>query len=718
MQTRIFSVSGGQLNLAGEIYWRTATEMAVTGGVDIAPNANVFSRKQAASDNRSFFWYPTVTANTKGTRNFVVGENAVTQFLMESGGTAYPVVFAYYDNLILKNGATYNATMPGNAFRSDYAASNFIAEGNNVINFTSLRSGNSPIQFASAASSGQERVFYVGPGSEFYSIGDTGSPLINGSNATDAARRVVTIDTPKIFDLRNRSSGTGVGASIATNNLRRFSVLNSDISLWGVSSSLTGPPSYQVGNVTYINQVAGGATTSSNSVIASHFPTARIRRLTGVNQNPTVAFIPATDADKSLSARVTAALIPDESGINEDGETDYIPIYAGEGEAEITVLDSFGNTHTALTNSEGIATVELDNFNLANTEVSVTATRGESSSDNTDRWTIVDVTPPEPATLSEGTNILANTTSIQGNGEPNSLVFFKFNGIEKPSWDTVINNEGEWEVDVSSESLHVGDTIQVFLQDSAGEALGIPEPPSTNNMAGNINPAETINYRDAIFEKATIITVVNPSAVEPVDPINPEIEINPENKPELPENQGLLSIDFVSQFNFGEQAISANNKIYFARPQRILNEDGSVNMIEERPNYIQISDRRGDNGKNGWELSVTQVNQFRNINAQELEGAQLNMENQQLVSVQGGSPPLIIEEDILHLIPGSRHILLLSQESEGMGTWIYRFGNNITSGESISLEVPKGANPDATTYSTNLSWELNAVPLNLIQSKL
>ena len=52
-----------------------------------------------------------------------------------------------------------------------------------------------------------------------------------------------------------------------------------------------------------------------------------------------------------------------------------------------------------------------------------------------------------------------------------------------------------------------------------------------------------------------------------------------------------------------------------------------------------------------------------------------------------------------------------------MGTWIYRFGNNITSGESISLEVPKGANPDATTYSTNLSWELSAVPLNLIQSK-
>ena len=55
------------------------------------------------------------------------------------------------------------------------------------------------------------------------------------------------------------------------------------------------------------------------------------------------------------------------------------------------------------------------------------------------------------------------------------------------------------------------------------------------------------------------------------------IEVEPENKPELPENQGQLSIDFISSFNFGSQAISVHEQTYYAQPQRLLlNEDGTV----------------------------------------------------------------------------------------------------------------------------------------------
>ncbi len=43
--------------------------------------------------------------------------------------------------------------------------------------------------------------------------------------------------------------------------------------------------------------------------------------------------------------------------------------------------------------------------------------------------------------------------------------------------------------------------------------------------------------------------VLDDSSVPPVDPLDPEVEVDPENKPDLPENQGLLSIDFVSQYN-------------------------------------------------------------------------------------------------------------------------------------------------------------------------
>jgi hypothetical protein len=56
--------------------------------------------------------------------------------------------------------------------------------------------------------------------------------------------------------------------------------------------------------------------------------------------------------------------------------------------------------------------------------------------------------------------------------------------------------------------------------------------------------------------------------------------------------------------------------------------------------------------------------------------------------------------------------LLKASGSEGTGTWIYRFGNGETAGDSVALDVPKGANPEATTYSSTLIWELSAIPGN------
>ncbi|MEB6088248.1 BspA family leucine-rich repeat surface protein, partial [Enterococcus casseliflavus] len=111
-------------------------------------------------------------------------------------------------------------------------------------------------------------------------------------------------------------------------------------------------------------------------------------------------------------------------------------------------------------------------------------------------------------------------------------------------------------------------------------------------------------------EEQVIVFRYMKDIVDPVDPLNPEIDVDPENPPELPENQGTLSIDFLSSFTFGSQAISAQTKRYYAQPQRLLNLDGTLNDAEERPNYIQVSDRRPDNERKGWTLAVTQNNQF------------------------------------------------------------------------------------------------------------
>lgn len=201
-------------------------------------------------------------------------------------------------------------------------------------------------------------------------------------------------------------------------------------------------------------------------------------------------------------------------------------------------------------------------------------------------------------------------------------------------------------------------------------------------------------------------------SMPPVDPLDPEIEVNPENKPELPENQGLLSIDFISSFNFGSQPISVHDQTYYAQPQRLLDEDGTVNEMEERPNYVQISDRRSATERNGWQLSVTQTKQFEGLKNQQLTGASITFSNQQLVTAQGGNTPSLQTANPLTLVPGNKRALIRAEDTEGTGTWIYRFGDEHTARESVTLNVPKGSNPEATSYSTTLIWELNAIPDN------
>lgn len=200
--------------------------------------------------------------------------------------------------------------------------------------------------------------------------------------------------------------------------------------------------------------------------------------------------------------------------------------------------------------------------------------------------------------------------------------------------------------------------------------------------------------------------------VLPVDPITPDLEIDPENKPDLPEEQGLLSIDFVSSFSFGSQMISLQDQVYYAHPQRLLNPDGTVNESEERPNYIQISDRRSEESRHGWQLAVTQNEQFETANGEELHGATLGLTNQQLITSQGEQAPALQHPNPLTLVPNTRRVLLLAQGDEGTGTWIYRFGDADTADESVFLKVPGAATPSASTYRTTLNWELAAVPEN------
>ncbi|WP_429974991.1 WxL domain-containing protein [Enterococcus sp. DIV0840c] len=329
--------------------------------------------------------------------------------------------------------------------------------------------------------------------------------------------------------------------------------------------------------------------------------------------------------------------------------------------------------------SQGVADSFNDNFSTQN----VQRILFEKISD-------VDVTiDPLTSNRSE-----INSYTITGRATPNSVIQFTGDpAIPQGNIDSPVVSENEKYHTLSDENGDYSYRLPVGYYFTAGN-----EVIAYAFLNGKYDSARTI-----VEER-----VGNPF---PVDPLDPEIEVDPENKPELPEDQGLLSIDFASSFNFGTQSISLQEQTYYAQPQRLLNEDGTVNEEEARPNYIQISDRRSENERNGWELAVTQKEQFKGEENQELVGARLSLLNQQLVTVQGGTAPGL-QTVPSSLVPGNRRTLLKAQGNEGTGTWIYRFGDGDSAGESVALNVPKGANPEATTYSTTLIWELSAVPDN------
>ena len=83
-----------------------------------------------------------------------------------------------------------------------------------------------------------------------------------------------------------------------------------------------------------------------------------------------------------------------------------------------------------------------------------------------------------------------------------------------------------------------------------------------------------------------------------------------------------------------------------------------------------------------------------------------------MASVQQMGEPEVNHQDGVPLVPEEKMTLLTAHNDQGLGTWVYRFGDRENAGESIVLEVPPTANPRATSYQTTLTWELSAVPGN------
>lgn len=678
---------------------------------------------------------------SSGSYKFLI-DNSTFEISKEGGNAPAVRMYGGDNEVIVQNGGKFNIYNPGNG-NPNNGGSNL---GNQGIHYPG-GSGNSFV--VKDAGSEVNVTANNGPGIDM----NNGSGSVSATNhgyfnivgrTSTAAGGVfnagilqVEFNNPLFMDFRNNRPGGGNIFNVS--NGSSLNAINSDLSVWKNGVNLTGEPDLDFRSIDYsfngVNFNTLGETNDPDKLNTNVFGTTGLTAYSRLSSNNARWAIVdelriPTNADKKIYGRVSLPVGLDDSRPAWDDEVEVtVEIEKISGEKNEYKANTVGHSDESPGISiygedprGGLFEIELQEPIEAGAKVRVShvkLTSGELTTGFehqilTETVQVFPIVPPVPAQFSSSI-IDKNSTMIRGRSERKDVeVTLTLNGSQVDTNDITVDQHGEFLIDLSDIPLKIDDTIQVFLRDSEGSAedAGVINPPKTNNKRGNVNPSDEFRFHDVNFKPATKLTVSDFSSVAPVDPLNPIVEINPENKPTLPEEQGLLSIDFISRWDFGTQKISLKEQTYYAYPQRFLNEDGTVNEVDERPNYVQISDRRPEDERYGWQLAVTQNEQFKGKDNQVLAGAQLGFSNQQLVTAQSGEAPSLQAMNPITLIPGNKRTLLRAESSEGQGTWIYRFGNKEMARESISLNVPQGANPEATTYYTTLVWELSAVPGN------
>lgn len=188
----------------------------------------------------------------------------------------------------------------------------------------------------------------------------------------------------------------------------------------------------------------------------------------------------------------------------------------------------------------------------------------------------------------------------------------------------------------------------------------------------------------------------------------PEI-LDPETlEPGTPEdgnvtgNKGPLSLDFVSNIDFGTHEISTAASKY--------------ESVNERP-YIQVSDRRGTG--QGWSVSA-QASHFTQNGTNTLDGAVISFFNGEADTPLEGVNAPVVYNIVLNAGGDSASVVNAEGRSEneqietaqGLGTWIVKWlkGDGATN-EKVTLDVPQAA-ASAGEHTSTITWTLYDGPGN------
>ena len=175
----------------------------------------------------------------------------------------------------------------------------------------------------------------------------------------------------------------------------------------------------------------------------------------------------------------------------------------------------------------------------------------------------------------------------------------------------------------------------------------------------------------------------NDDPVNPVDPDDPDNPVNPVD-PDDPDNHGTddngpLSIDYVSNISFGTQEISSDSQVYSA--------------LNAEP-HVQITDKRGVEG--GWTLTAS-VSKFKAEDQSELKG-------------DNTSAQPTVNEDVTFNNTEAQNVMSAASLA-GEGTWLDVFPGEEGHNTDVQLAVPSGS-AQAKEYTATITWTLTAGPID------
>lgn len=559
---RLARTTRAQINIYGKMSVFTQSENFYTGGLYFAEGTD-YNGAITRSDYSAIWFRSTVVPGDTGTGNFIVDDNASVKVRNTNDGSGYPAIYRFVRNIEVGENSDLTLTVPGNSLQFVGANQNFTAKkGSRVtlgstkeqpsIMFSGTNGGGGTSTEETKGSEARNAKMTFEPGSSLFIIGNSKSSMIDMSSGTDST---ILLDTPLQFDIRNTVKGTKNIAlemdSGRTETGNKFIVQSSNMDFWDVNTDIKGSPKYSYNDVVgfsarHTNRAFDFVTTDTR--MQSELPAAegKFARITGLNTVPVVEWPTImTDADKKheMSARVKLGEVPNDDGMDNDGNLVFEPIYAGKNQAEVTVNDTKDTfpEKKILTNSDGYVVLNNPNFYEHGTQLKVVPRRSGLIGKEQLSPKIKDITPPN---IMKKENLLTtlttNTKKIKAeNLEPNATVYVKINDafITDNGKNNKVKADGTWEFNLNKKLMPT-DTIKFYLEDESKKMLSnisyvLEDPflgaverystfrgniPATNNERGNRNPDMKTSVFDAEFEG------VIPFNVQDLEPPTPRID--------------------------------------------------------------------------------------------------------------------------------------------------------------------------------------------------